>query len=70
MEKFFLKIDAICEDNKHIDLQTEAHLECSATIAINVLVRFFEKEDQLRSLFEMSLDILKKKELADSISMN
>ena len=70
MEKFFLTIDATCEDDKHIDSHTEAHIECTSTVAMNVLVKFFEKEEQLRSLFEMSLDILKKKELADSISMN
>ena len=70
MEKFFLKIDATCEDDKHIDSNTEANIECSGLVAMNVLVKFFVNEPQLRGLFQASLDALKKKELADSISMN
>jgi hypothetical protein len=70
MEKFFLQIDATCVDDKSIDSQTEAHIECSGVVAVNVLVRFFEKEEQLRSLFEMSLKILKKREESEKISMN
>jgi hypothetical protein len=70
MEKFFLTIDAKCDDNEHIDSHTEAHIECTGTVAINVLVNFFDKEPQLRKLFEMSIDVLKKRELVDSINMN
>ena len=70
MEKFFLKIDATCEDDQHIDSHTEAHIECTGIVAMNVLVKFFVNEPQLRGLFQASLDVLKKKELADSISMN
>ena len=70
MEKFFLKIDATCVDDKHIDSNTEAHIECSGVVAMNVLVKFFINEPQLRELFQASFEVLKKKELADSISMN
>jgi hypothetical protein len=70
MEKFFLQIDAVCVDDKSIDSQTEAHIECSGVVAVNVLVRFFEKEQTLRELFEGSLKVLRAKEEAEKISMN
>ena len=70
MEKFFLQIDATCDDNEHIDSHTEAHIECTGVIAVNVLVRFFENEPSIRGLFEASLSALKKKELQDNMNMN
>ena len=70
MEKFFLTINATCIDDKHIDSQTEAHIECSGIVAVNVLIRFFEKEQALRELFESSLKVLRAKEEAEKISMN
>jgi hypothetical protein len=70
MERFFLKIDASTTDENQIDSSTEAHIECTGVIAVNVLVRFFENEPELRGLFYASLEVLKKKELADKISMN
>ncbi len=70
MEKFFLKIDATSTDDNHIDSTTEANIECSGAMVFTVLLNFFEKEKELRQLFEQALTVLKKKEVIDDITMN
>lgn len=70
MEKFFLKIDATTKEDNSIESHTEASINCTAPVAYSVLVNFFEKEEDLREMFEESLKLLKKKELADKIKMN
>ncbi len=69
-EKLFIKIDATPAQGTSINSHTEIHLECGAHFAISVLVNILEKESEIRELFEMSLEVLKKKELVDGINMN
>jgi len=57
MQKFKIAIDATTEDGETISQNIDVEINCESNTALSVLVKFFEENKDLKSLFRVAMGI-------------